>query len=203
MSGMRVIIGIRIMFSLAVVIAGAALHVSAEMAYACSCAPPRPPLEALERAEAVFAGTVTAVSGIPPGGYNSSDPRVIAFKVSEVWKGQSYETMFITTPLSEASCGFTFVEGEEYIVYAWKGVDVLLCSRTKRLGQAQEDLAALGEGSAPEPGSSSPIPKSRPDTVPPSGCELPFGYVRGPVDLSSFGLFAALAWLVWRRYSRN
>ena len=162
------------------------------------CAPPSPQ-EALAKSEAVFAGKVVAVSGLPPSGYNSTDPRVVAFKVSAVWKGPSYETMFITTPLSGASCGFDFIEGKSYIVYAWNGVDVLLCSRTKLSDNARDDFATLGEGSSPEPGSSSPVPKSRPDLVPPSGCELPFGYVRGHIDLSAFGLIAPLAWLAWRR----
>ena len=192
-----------ILLALTVLLVAAALHASTDQAHACSCVPPPPPQQALAKSEAVFAGKVVAVSGLPPGGYNSTDPRVIAFKVSTVWKGPSYETLFITTPLSEASCGFTFVEGEEYIVYAWKGIDILLCSRTKLIGQADEDFAALGAGSTPEAGSNSPVPKSRPDLVPPSGCELPFGYVRGHIDLSAFGIIAPLAWLAWRRGSRR
>ena len=192
-----------ILLALTVLLVAAAIHASSNQAQACSCVPPPSPQEALAKSEAVFAGKVVAVSGLPPGGYNSIDPRIIAFKVNAVWKGPSYETMFITTPLSGASCGFDFIEGKSYIVYTWNGVDVLLCSRTKLSDNARDDFAALGEGSTPEPGSSSPVPKSRPDLVPPSGCELPFGYVRGHIDLSAFGLIASLAWLAWRRRSRR
>ena len=191
------------LLALTVLLVAAAIHASTDQTHACSCVPPPSPQEALAKSEAVFAGKVVAVSGLPPGGYNSTDPRVVAFKVSAVWKGPSYETMFITTPLSGASCGFDFIEGKSYIVYAWNGVDVLLCSRTKLSDNARDDFATLGEGSSPEPGSSSPVPKSRPDLVPPSGCELPFGYVRGHIDLSAFGLIAPLAWLAWRRRSRR
>ena len=188
-----------ILLALTVLLVAAALHASTDQAHACSCVPPPPPKEAQAKSEAVFAGKAVAVGGLPPGGHNSDDPRIVAFKVSTVWKGPSYETLFITTDINEASCGFTFIEGRDYIVYAWKGVDVILCSRTGFTENAQEDFAALGEGSVPEPGSSSPVPKSRPDLVPPSGCELPFGYVRGHIDLSAFGLIAPLAWLAWRR----
>ena len=192
-----------IFLSLTALLVGVALYASTDQAHACSCVPPPPPQEALAKSEAVFAGRAVAVGGLPPGGFNSDDPRVIAFKVSAVWKGPSYETMFITTPLSGASCGFDFIEGKSYIVYAWNGVDVLLCSRTKLSDNARDDFATLAEGSSPEPGSSSPVPKSRPDLVPPSGCNLPFVYVPGHIDLSAFGLIAPLAWLAWRRRSRR
>ena len=36
-----------------------------------------------------------------------------------------------------------------------------------------------------------------------SGCELPFGYVPGYIDLSAFGLIVPLAWIAWRRRSRR
>ena len=176
-----------------------AIHASAGRAHACSCVAPPPPKEALAKSEAVFAGRTVAVGGLPPGGYTSDDPRIIEFKVDTVWKGSSYETLFITTDINEASCGFTFIEGREYIVYAWRDVDVLLCSRTRFIENADEDLVALGEGSTPESGTVSPVPESRPSHFPESGCELPFGYVSGRVDLASFGLAVPLAWLLWRR----
>ena len=192
-----------ILLALTVLLVAAALHASTNQTHACSCVPPPSPQEALAKSEVVFAGKAVAVGGLPPGGHNSDDPRIVAFKVSTVWKGPSYETLFITTDINEASCGFTFIEGRDYIVYAWKGVDVILCSRTGFTENAQEDFAALGEGSVPEPGSSSPVPKSRPDLVLPSGCNLPFVYVPGHIDLSAFGLIAPLAWLAWRRRSRR
>ena len=143
-------------FGLFAVIAVAALHASARLAHACSCIPPRPPLEALERADAVFAGDVVSISE-PKGLFrswfeSSTDPITVEFRVNAVWKGKIHETLFIQTAWSSASCGFEFVQGEQYIVYAREGW-ASLCSRTKSIDEASEDLMALGEGSAPLPAS--------------------------------------------------
>ena len=147
-------IAIAATFGLLAVIAVAALHISARPAHACSCIPPRPPLEALERADAVFSGDVISISE-PKGLFgswlaSSTDPVTVEFRVNSVWKGEIYETMFIETAWSSASCGFEFVQGEQYIVYAREDW-VSLCSRTRSLDKASEDLMALGEGSAPVP----------------------------------------------------
>ena len=196
------IIAIAAAVGLLAVIVGAALHASARPAHACSCPSPRPPLEAFANSESVFAGKVVAVSDFPPDGYASYDPRFVTFKVGTVWKGPSYEVMFVTTPLSEASCGFTFIEGQQYIVYAWKEVDVVLCSRTRLAAYAQEDLDALGKGSMPKAGSIAPVPESRPEDNG-GGCELSLGYMPGRVDLTMVGMLAPLAWLMCRKRSRR
>ena len=148
------IIATAAIFGLLAVIAVAALHSSARPAHACSCIPPRPPLEALERADVVFAGDVVSISE-PKGLFgswlaSSTDPVTVEFRVSAVWKGEIYETMVLETAWSSASCGFEFVQGEQYIVYAREGW-VSLCSRTKSIDKASEDLLALGESSAPVP----------------------------------------------------
>ena len=131
------------------------LHADTSRIYACSCIPPRPPLEALARADAVFAGQVVSISepkGLFGGWFASSiDPVTVEFRVNAVWKGEIYETMFIKTAWSSASCGFEFAQGEQYIVYAREG-SASLCSRTKSINKASEDLMALGEGVAPAPG---------------------------------------------------
>ena len=75
-----------------------------------------------------------------------------------VWKGPLYQTMYLTTLRSEASCGFTFVEGVSYVVYSRDGSTVSLCSRTARLSEAIDDLAVLGEGYMPVQGLSAPTP---------------------------------------------
>jgi hypothetical protein len=54
----------------------------------------------------------------------------------------------VLTPRSSAACGYSFTEGEEYLVYAsGRGLRLRtgLCSGTKRLSEAQADLAILGE----------------------------------------------------------
>ena len=135
------------------------LFANTEQSHACSCVPPGPPSEALAESAVVFAGKVTSVREFEDPDattYSSTDPTTVEFKVDTVWKGPSYETMSLTTARSDASCGFTFIEGEEYVVYSRDGATVSLCSRTRSVAYAQEDFDELGEGDKPGPGSSRP-----------------------------------------------
>ena len=149
---------------------------NAETVHACSCVQPGTPTEELEKFSAVFAGRVVSVqhSFDPDAGsvVRENDERTtVGFKVSAVWKGTVHEDMYISTPLTGGSCGFTFVEGEEYIVYAgdsWYddgGYTVGICSRTALLDLAQADLDAFGEGNAPLVGTGGPAPEQPPDTA--------------------------------------
>ena len=142
--------------------------------HACKCAEPGSPSEELEKFAAVFAGRVVSIehSYDPNAASVSSEDRTtVGFEVSAVWKGAVHEDMYITTPPTGGSCGFAFVEGEEYIVYghdsnyADGGYTVGICSRTALLGQAQADLDALGEGRAPQAGTGGPAPEQSQDTA--------------------------------------
>ena len=143
-------------------------------AYACSCAQPGSPSEELRVSSAVFAGRVVSVQHTyDPDGMSVSrgDHSTIGFEVSAVWKGTVYEDMYITTPPTGGSCGFTFVEGEEYIVYGYDspyvdgGYAVGLCTRTALLEQAHEDIDELGEGQAPQAGTGGPAPEEPEDAA--------------------------------------
>ena len=121
--------------------------------YACSCVQPGSPSEELEKFSAVFAGRVISIehSYDPNGRTVTRDDRsTIGFEVSAVWKGTVHEDIYITTPPTGGTCGFTFDVGEEYIVYAYDspyedgGYSTGICSRTALLGGAQEDLDELG-----------------------------------------------------------
>ena len=136
--------------------------------HACKCAQPGTPSEELEKFSAVFAGRAVSIqhSYDPKAASVSPEDRTtVGFEVSAVWKGTVHEDMYITTPPTGGSCGFTFVEGEEYIVYghdsnyADGGYTVGICSRTALLGQAQADIDALGEGNAPQAGTGGPAPE--------------------------------------------
>jgi hypothetical protein len=119
--------------------------------HACSCAVSGSPAEALDRADAVFAGEVVSVrvgrSSLLT--YSSADPVSVKFNVSRVWKGPRSDTITIKTVRSEVSCGYEFEEGRKYVVYARNG-ETGLCSRTAGLENAVADLAALGEGWQPD-----------------------------------------------------
>ena len=99
------------------------------------------------------------------------DRTTVGFEVSTVWKGLVHEEMYITTPPTGGRCGFTFIEGEEYIVYghdsayADGGYTVGICSRTALLDQAQTDVGALGDGDAPQDESGEPAPEEPQDTA--------------------------------------
>ena len=136
--------------------------------HACKCSQPGSPAEELEKFSAVFTGRVVSIQHsydpdeVP---VSPEDRTTVGLEISDVWKGIVHEDMHITTPPTGGSCGFSFIEGEEYIVYAYDspyadgGYTAGICSRTALLVQAQEDLDALGEGYAPQAGQGGPSPE--------------------------------------------
>ncbi|MEK5252867.1 hypothetical protein NST74_05325 [Paenibacillus sp. FSL F4-0125] len=129
----------------------ALLTVRPSVTYACSCVVPAEPLEALESSTAVFVGKVVKIKEPRGTIISSADPVKVTFEVGSSWKGVEGNKVTLTTALSSASCGFEFVEGESYIVYANDNREgdsgklvASLCSRTKLLASASEDLKELG-----------------------------------------------------------
>lgn len=122
---------------------GACLVVIAPLAAGCSCAQVSVD-EAINGSSYIFSGVVTAIE-------ERSDGYVdVNMAVSTVWKGPDHRGVEVTTHSSSATCGFPFQEGESYLVYTdSEHKSVSLCSRTAELGNAEADLAALGEGEVP------------------------------------------------------
>ena len=150
----------------------------------------------LAKSTAVFMGQVVSVREFDRGNdiMSSSDPTTVEFDVQAVWKGPSSTTMFLTTARFGASCGFTFVKGEKYVVYSQDGSTVSLCSRTRPLSAATHDLAALGKGQVPAQGTTTPTPDvSEYQTG--GGC----GLSPHTTDLSVVGLMVGIAWLGLRK----
>jgi hypothetical protein len=144
-----------------------------EQAYACKCVVPGSPSEELEKFDAVFAGKVLSIEhSFDPDTPSRSpgDHTTVGFAVNTVWKGVVDKNIDLTTPPTGGSCGFAFVEEEEYIVYAYEGTEenanlnVSFCGRTAPLGEAQADLDALGEGYAPQAGTAGPSSQQPQDT---------------------------------------
>jgi hypothetical protein len=107
-------------------------------AMACSCARPGSPREELRRRDAVFSGEVTSINR-----------EKIEFKVEKFWKGPRAKWISIKYELS--TCTYVFVVGKKYLVYAF-GKEILetnICTRTKELDKASDDLKELGEGKEP------------------------------------------------------
>ncbi len=132
------------------------LLLNPSIAHACSCAGGGGPAceEAWTRyTSAVFLGKVARIEAIPTGG---SDPgpalsmtfggaKRVQFAIEEAYLGVSGQTVTVTTNSNEAGCGYPFVEGERYVVYAGADGDghlgVSLCSRTRPAKYADEDSA--------------------------------------------------------------
>ena len=171
--------------------------------YACSCAMPGTPAEELANSSLVFAGSAASVredqpflgiDRLPANGLTT-----VEFKVDTVWKGNIEETMTLETARYGASCGFTFVEEEEYIVYSRDGKTVSLCSRTRSLSDAQEDLAALGEGKPAGPkltGGTSETATSETGR----GCGISPGASLASADTAFFVLLAGLMFYGQRKH---
>ena len=158
-----------------------------------------PPLEELTRSEAVFAGKVVSVREFRApfaSAYQTTDPTTVEFEVSTVWKGLSYETMFLTTARRSKGNGFPFIEASEYIGYSFDGTSVSLCSRTRSLIHAQQDLDVLGEGGAPKPGTRSPVPTT-------GSCTLPSYTGSFILDVVGLAIMAGLVRLGLRRWTRR
>ena len=140
---------------------------SGNPANACSCLPTTP-RRSYQQARTVFAGKVTdiVVRRRSLDGQSNSESEAdrlftevkVTLEVSKVWKGRVTRQSVIMTANSSASCGYTFEKGREYLIYASGQPSELttgLCSGTKPLSSARADLAVLGQGSAPNPESSS------------------------------------------------
>lgn len=122
---------------------------SAPQAHACSCAMPGTTQESIDNTDVIFSGTVDDVRADGQLQFG------VTMTVDEGWKGlEASERSEVTvyTAKDSAACGYAFEEGEEYLVYGYRDeetgdVRVGLCSATKTLDQADEDVALLsGDG---------------------------------------------------------
>ena len=125
-------------------------------AWPCSCEPPPPPVEALEQADVVFVGTVTSKE------LRETEPQwlvyFVSLEVSSSWKGLVKEEMVVTTNSDSLGsfCGYFFEEGQDYLIYGYEeneGDPIFtgLCTRTKLLKDAQDEVAVLNRATAIEP----------------------------------------------------
>ena len=191
---------------------GAQLTTGSGRAHACSCSPSPPPAEALGYADAVFSGRVVG-SG---GEFSLKHFSAVEIDVDTVWKGSITSTTFVYVWFG-ASCGYDRFElDEDFLVYAHHDVFpveddntlfVHLCSRTRPLEYAEEDLLTLGAGQAPEPGITAAMPASEDEEQNPGGATT--------VDSSPRDSLHSLAWwapllagiaaaaLIIRRWARH
>jgi hypothetical protein len=119
--------------------------------HACSCIAPPGPKKALSSSEAVFSGEVAGIEKKEAATSRHPGTVTVSLRVSEVWKGPERSTLEVSMPSQESACRYPFEEGQEYLVYAsGRDLGVSLCSPTKPLSKAGEDLAVLGNGEKPK-----------------------------------------------------
>jgi len=132
---------------------------------------PGPPPQEFSQASAVFTGTVTNITdpraniviplfdrilnwlGLPSTsyyGFGYSSNALYGYRVELVvnssWKGVSTTPVQIHTGYGGGDCGFGFVLGNQYLVYAYGPGNELgagICSRTAEATNTAEDLAYL------------------------------------------------------------
>jgi hypothetical protein len=140
-----------------VLAAFAAFHFSE--AAACTCGFGRGPAcqEAWRGSvDAVLLGRVEKIEasqgkvGSPPGAMSMTmmgGLLRVTLAIEEGYRGVSTKTLDVYTAASSAACGFSFQQGERYLVYASSTRDaqllVSLCSATRPAKYAEEDIAYL------------------------------------------------------------
>ena len=118
-------------------------------ALACSCLPSKGVAQELEISSAVFSGKVIEIKRHDQAADPLGQVEVI-FEVYKSWKGADKRIVSVFTGSNSASCGYGFKKGRTYLVYTGgtpQGrLSTSICSRTKRLNKAGEDLRVLGRG---------------------------------------------------------
>jgi len=186
----------------AIVIVLVAMLLPPRPVFACTCAAPESPATGFAHADAVFAGTVTGISGQAPAPSlldrlrswvglpvtGAFFARQVSVRVSDSWKGVTTADIEIHTGFGDADCGFNFRVGSQYVIYATKGqtgFETSFCLRTIEVASGAADLQYFRT-----------LPKlnltatSKPPLV--------------PLLLSGMALAGGiLLWAVWARRRRN
>jgi hypothetical protein len=114
--------------------------------------PSGPPCQAFFSADAVFVGTVKNAQILKTGSDQLYERRLVQIAVDGPSKGTSSGVIEVWTGMGGGDCGFTFIVGQRYVVYANRRSDGTLstgiCSRTRRLSEGAEDVAYLQSGPA-------------------------------------------------------
>ena len=127
-------------------------------AAACSCVPSDPGLTVKQQvaaakmgSEAVFSARIVAVKRDDP----ARQQVTYEVEVLRVWRGRVAKFAAVSTGSNSAMCGYGFVVGETYLIYAGgdesRGFSTTHCTRTARLSDTA-DSRHLGIGRRPRAG---------------------------------------------------
>jgi Carboxypeptidase regulatory-like domain len=117
-------------------------------ARACSCPASGPPCAATWQVDVVVAGVVRSIETVDHSELGSPyQSTLVKFEVERAFVNGSPGPVELLTGRGGGDCGYRFVAGQRYLVYAWKHpsgrLSTGICSRTRPLEQASEDLAYL------------------------------------------------------------
>ncbi len=192
------------LFPLLFIICAVILLLPSNCVYACSCIEPESPQVQLQKSVAVFKGKVMNINRPTNIGEGFLNPVKVTFAVSESWKGSSDKTLVVSTNPDGASCGFSFKQGQEYVVYANGTATELvttICTRTRTIGDASEDLSVLGKGTVPVQDTAvTPAPTTA-TSKPESGFNFPIFI---PLVIVGMSLFLGFGFFIFKfAFDRN
>jgi hypothetical protein len=115
---------------------------------ACSCEIAGPPCEAVWKSDAVFAATVRSVVEIDHDAYGRPyGSLLVTVDVEQAFVNVAAGPLELTTGRGGGDCGYRFAVGQRYLIYANKSpigrLSATICSRTRPLDKAQDDLRYL------------------------------------------------------------
>jgi hypothetical protein len=156
---------------------------------ACSCAGPGAPCQDYGQASAVFIGTPISVRTAERPATRSIEeidwtPVTFKFSVEQSFLGVQAREVEVSTGRGGGDCGYGFKLGTRYVVYAYlysktNRLTTGICSRTKPLDDAREDLDFLRSLEAQSPGVSIHGRVSRVRQDIPKGGSAPVGPLAG------------------------
>ncbi len=112
---------------------------AADRAFACSCESGFA-FAAYVRSDEIFTGRILTIKQDPT---SELERLIVRVRVGESLKGTAAGEVKV---ISGGTCGFTFEQGREYLIYATDepdGLNVHLCNRTRSLDLARVDLAHI------------------------------------------------------------
>lgn len=177
------------------------LSIAPKTSFACWCMKLDPKAE-LDRAEKVFTGNVIEIQHEveKDEGSMGTGRRANLLEVDQAWKGIDQSRTIVYS--NGGSCGFTFEEGQSYMVYTYdkNGESYTnFCNRTVEISQAREDLKALGKGRKIE--KQPHLEAAEAEIVGNKEQEYDMGLM---VDFLSVATFALIVWGIhWRRRKRS
>jgi hypothetical protein len=123
------------------------LFIAPSAADACSCVGGTPLCQSFWTTDAVFSGEVISIASTPnPSGEQYLAHRLVRLKVVDAFRGGVQGVVEVATGAGGGDCGYNFIQGMTYLVYAHvgkSGLSTSICSRTRVLSQAGEDLAYI------------------------------------------------------------